>query len=115
MKPADGTYREWSTVVDDWISDPMTWDEAFEYAIGRAEEANPALTPDMAVAAGVETMRFVDEHLCSCRARLGENVEVRNSQPVATGGGRLAYHFDSYDDVARYCRTQEEMRVEAED
>jgi len=87
-----------------------------EVAIGRAEEdSRPAMSGDLAAEAGIDTMRFVDEHLCSCRARLGETTEIRDGRIIVTGGGPLAYHFDSYDDVARFCRTQEELRVEDPD
>jgi hypothetical protein len=78
MKTDDDEYVEWSTVVDAVVSDVMTRDEAVE-------------------AHDEERVRFTDQHLCSCRARLGENYEIRNGHPVAIGGGRLAYHFDSYE------------------
>ncbi len=93
MKTDDDTYRVWSTIVDDWTSDPMDRPEAVE-------------------AHGEDRVTWTDKHLCSCRSRLGETVEIRNGVPVATGGGKLAYHFDSYEEVARYCRTQEEMRAD---
>ena len=95
MKVADDTYREWSTVVDAWMSEPMTREEAIEWTIGgnvgRSREA------------AEERLRFVDAHLCSCRARLGETVEIRNGQPIARGGGKLAYHFDSYEEIVEFC------------
>lgn len=91
MKPADDTYREWSTIVDEWVSEPMDRDEAVAQH-------------------GEDRVEFTDKHLCSCRARLGENLEIRNGQVIATGGGDLAYHFDSYEEVARFCRTQDEIR-----
>jgi hypothetical protein len=98
MKIADDTYREWSTIVDDWTSEPMTRDEAIEWSIGgnlgRSREG------------AEDRLRFVDEHLCSCRARLGERIEVRNGRPIAFGGGRLAYHFDSYTEVAEFCHVR---------
>lgn len=84
MKTGDDTYREWSTIVDDWVSEPMTRDEAIA---GHDEER----------------VRFVDAHLCSCRARLGENTEIRNGRVIARGGGALAYHFENYDEVLEFC------------
>lgn len=122
MKTGDDNYRLWSTVVDDWASESLNRAEALAVAVERAWEdmirshrlgAQSVL--DAAVTAGEDTLRFVDEHLCSCRARLGENVEIRNGVLVATGGGRLAYHFDSYDEVARFCQTQEQRRTGRED
>lgn len=115
MKTADETYRLWSTNVDDWVNDPMDREEALTVATDRACEDNPeGLTFELAVEAADETMRFVDEHLCSCRARIGESVEIRDGRLVATGGGRLAYHFDSYERVAQFCRTPDKLR-EADD
>lgn len=96
MKPADDTYREWSTVVEEWVSGPMDRTEAVEHH-------------------GEDRVEFTDKHLCSCRARLGETIEIRDGVPIARGGGKLAYHFDSYEEVARFCRTQEQMREDAED
>jgi hypothetical protein len=90
MKTADDTYREWSTVVDDWMSEPMGRDEAV-------------------AAHDDERVRFTDAHLCSCRARLGETIEIQDGRPIARGGGKLAYHFDSYEEVARFCVSQEEL------
>jgi hypothetical protein len=106
MKTGDDTYRLWSTVVDDWMTEPLDREEATAVALTRAHDDGQT-TLALARQAAEETMRFVDEHLCSCRARLGESIEIRNGVPVATGGGRLAYHFDSYEDVARFCCTQE--------
>lgn len=95
MKTADDTYREWSTIVDEWVSEPMNRSEAL------AEH-------------GMDRVEWTDEHLCSCRARLGESVVIRAGRAVAIGGGKLAYHFDSYEEVARFCRSQEELRAEEE-
>ena len=78
MKLADDEYVEWSTVVDAPISAIMSRSEAA--SAGHDEER----------------LRWTDEHLCSCRARLGEDVVIRNNRAVMVGGGRLAYHFDSY-------------------
>lgn len=81
MKIGDDEYLEWSTVVDAPVSPIMT----------RGEAADAGHDEDR--------LQWTDQHLCSCRARLGENVEIRNDRAVATGGGRLAYHFDSYEEV----------------
>lgn len=96
MKTADDTYREWSTVVDEWVSEPLTRDEALQ--------EHPA-----------DRVEWVDKHLCSCRARMGEHIEIRDGRPIATGGGRLVYHFDSYAEVAQYCRTQDERWADLEE
>lgn len=95
MKVADDTYREWSTIVDDWASEPMNREDA----VAAHDE---------------ERVRFTDEHLCSCRARRGETIEIRDGRPIARGSGPLAFHFDSYDEVLRFCRTQDELRAENE-
>ena len=113
MKVADDTYREWDTCTDEWTSVPLDREDALSLAVGRAAAHSAHLTPEQALHAGEETLRFVDKHLCSCRARLGETVENRNGTLIALGTGPLAYHFDSYEDVARYCRSQQEKEADA--
>lgn len=83
MKTGDDEYVEWSTIVDEIVDGPMTRDEAVE----EHDE---------------ERVRFTDAHLCSCRARLGESFVTRNGRMVAIGGGRLAYHFGTYDEVREF-------------
>ena len=96
MKRSDTAYQVWDTVVDEWVDEPVGRDQAVEEH-------------------GEDRVEWVDKHLCSCRARLGETVEIRNGRNIARGVGRLAYHFDSYEDVARYCRSQEEIFAELEE
>ena len=87
MKIADDEYVLWSTIVD--------------------APASPILTREQALDEwDEETILWVDKHLCSWRARLGERFETRNGQLVALGGGDLAYHFDSYAQVHRYMLNQ---------
>lgn len=92
FKIADDEYVEWSTNTDSPVSATMNREEALAYSadvLGSEEAA-------------VERLRHTDRHLCSCTARLGENVEIRNDRAVMVGGGRLAFSFDSYDRVAEY-------------
>jgi hypothetical protein len=83
MKIADDEYVLWSTYSDEPVSPVVGRFEAVEWW-------------------GEDRVEWVDEHLCSCRARLGENTVKRNGQYVSVGGGRLAYHFDDYAAVLAY-------------
>jgi hypothetical protein len=83
MKTDDDEYVEWSTVIDAPASDFMTRDEAVDEH-------------------GEDRVGWADAHLWSCRSRLGESFEIRNGRAVAVGGGRLAYHFDSYEQVRKF-------------
>lgn len=85
MKTGDDEYVMWSTVVDAPVSGVMSRDEALaEY--------------------GDDCVCWTDEHLCSCRARLGEGIRMQDGKVEVFGGRRLAYHFDTYDDVRRFMR-----------
>ena len=86
MKTAGNAYRFWDTEIEDWRTDAMTRAQALE--LDDIDE---------------EQLKWVDKHLCSCHARLGETFIQRNGRTVAIGGGDLAYHFDSYAEVAGYC------------
>ena len=101
MKTADDEYFEWDTEVDDIASGPMTHEEATDEH-------------------GEERVRFTDEHLCSCRARLGDRVVRRNGQIVTVGNGELAFHQDSYEETRQFMvdaarihgmQTWEELRL----
>jgi hypothetical protein len=97
MKVTDDLYREWSTNTDSWLTAPLTRAEAIAYS-------------DEQGLNGEERVSWTDAHLCSSKARLGESYIRRGGKLVAVGGGKLAYHFDRYEDVARYCRSQAQMR-----
>lgn len=83
MKIGDDEYVLWGTVMDA----PKT------PIVNRSEAIDRW---------GEDRVGWVDKHLCSSRARLGETFESRNGRPVAVGGGRLAYHFDTYAEVLGY-------------
>lgn len=99
MKIGDDEYVIWSTVVDAVVEGLGTRDEALEREIARACANDPDTTPEMALEIGKDRLRFTDQHLCSCRARIGEQFVKRNGRLLPVGGGRLAYEFASYDEV----------------
>jgi predicted solute-binding protein len=99
MKTSDDEYVVWSTNVDEVIDGPFTREEAIAYA---CETAPEGVAADAALLIAEERLRFTDQHLCSCRARLGERWVKRNGRTLPVGGGRLAYHFDTYEQVARF-------------
>ncbi len=94
MKTGDDEYVAWDTTIG----------ERVRWAMHRGEAV---------FVHGEERVEWVDKHLCSCRARLGETVVKRNGRMVAIGGGRLAYHFDSYAAVRRFMRPYSEREAES--
>lgn len=102
MKIGEDEYVEWSTVSDQPISPIVSrttavylWDE--------------------------DRVAWTDKNLCSCRARMGENIELRNGRVIFTGGGKLAYSFDSFEEVIEFMcnenkpiKTQDELRLVCE-
>lgn len=102
MKIADDEYVEWCTITNSPRGPILDRDDAVEEH-------------------GADRVRWVDEHLCSCRARLGERPVKRNGRYVMVGGGPLAYAFDSYSEVLEYMvgserliKTEADLRAHCE-
>lgn len=114
LKISRDEFVMWDTATDEIVDGPMDRKAALSAAIERALRADPHVAADVTLKIGHETLLWLDKHLCSCRARLGETIERRNGRMVAIGGGDLAYHFDSYDEVREWIRAHAQNRQEAE-